>query len=241
MIETETSIRDELLPLDRLLPDARNPKRHDPESIKTLASQIQAVGFTNPCLVDEKTRILCAGHRRRLALHWLRENNFSEPAGVNPGWLVPCRVGTWSDLQALQVLVGDNEDPARIHFDQTALTALISDLAAIGPEAVIGAGYDEARLQELIDGLGEGVGTPSYGTGAGVDPQAEWEGMPEFVQEDKTAFRTLYVHFGDQEAVEEFMDLIGQSFSPDAKYIWHPKQEREDFMAFRYAGAGSES
>ena len=222
-------IQSQHVPLDRLLPDSRNPKQHDPENIKRLVSRIQAVGFTSPVLVDEKTGILCAGHRRRLALHWLRENSFPEPDGIEPGWLVPARVGSWTELQALQVLVGDNEDPAEISFDQTNLTALLAELDQHG--GLEGAGYDAARLDELIGELGGEY----RGTGSGVDPNAEWDGMPEFDQPDATAYQTIKVHFCDDVAVAEFAALIGQDLTSQSKWIWHPEQKPLDLISQSWA------
>ena len=61
-------IRNEVIPLERLLPDERNPRRHSEYTVKRLVSRIQAVGFTSPVLVDEATGIMVGGHRRRLAL-----------------------------------------------------------------------------------------------------------------------------------------------------------------------------
>jgi hypothetical protein len=159
------AIRSETIPLDRLLPDERNPKGHSAENIKRLVSRIQAVGFTAPVLVDAETGILCAGHRRRLALYWLKENHFPEPDGIEPGWGVPARVGTWSELQALQVLLGDNEDPAEIEFDAARLTALLTELNAEG--ALEGSGYSEERLDALIAELAAGPELPGTGNGTG--------------------------------------------------------------------------
>lgn len=82
--------------------------------------------------------------------------------------------------------------------------------------------------------LGEGLAGLLAG-GNGVDPQAEWQGMPEFTQEDETAHRTVRVHFEDEAAVQEFQRLIGQEFSPKALYIWHPRLRKDDAMARRYA------
>jgi hypothetical protein len=96
------AIRSEHIALDDLLPDERNPRRHSPENIARLVSRIKAVGFTSPLLIDAKTGIIAAGHRRRLALHWLREHANAEPEGIEPGWRVPCRIGEWSELQTLE-------------------------------------------------------------------------------------------------------------------------------------------
>ena len=50
----------------------------------------------------------------------------------------------------------------------------------------------------------------------------EWQGMPEFEQEDRRAFRSIIVHFENQNAVEEFARLINQTITNKTKSIWHP-------------------
>ena len=55
------------------------------------------------------------------------------------------------------------------------------------------------------------------------DPNAEWEGMPEFENEDKTAFRTIHVHFATQVHVDEFSKVMGQAITEKTRFIWHPE------------------
>ena len=59
------------------------------------------------------------------------------------------------------------------------------------------------------------------------DPNAEWAGMPEYENEDKTAYRTIYAHFRNQEDVDAFAKLIGQELKEKTKYIWIPEIEKE--------------
>ena len=41
-----------------------------------------------------------------------------------------------------------------------------------------------------------------------IEYEKEWENMPEFNQKDKTPYRTLYIHFQNEEAIKEFSNLI---------------------------------
>jgi hypothetical protein len=174
-------IRNEIIPLAQLLPDERNPRSHNPENIKRLASRILAVGFTAPVLVVEETGILAAGHRRRLALEYIRnELHRPEPDGIESGWGVPARIGSWSEIQALQVLTGDNGDVTELEYDTEALTALLAELEKAGE--LEGSGYDEARLDALIDELA-GTDPLDDGTGGGssssADPEAARKTLAE--------------------------------------------------------------
>jgi len=55
--------------------------------------------------------------------------------------------------------------------------------------------------------------------------EEEWQGMPEFVQEDQTPYSSIMVHFESKEDMEEFSKLIEQKVSKTTKSIWYPKAE----------------
>jgi len=66
------------------------------------------------------------------------------------------------------------------------------------------------------------------------DPNAEWVGMPEFEQEDKSSYKRLIVHFASADDVREFAEMIEQPIGKKTKYIWHPRQVRADLKALSY-------
>lgn len=70
--------------------------------------------------------------------------------------------------------------------------------------------------------------------GEEFDPAAEWKGMPEFVQDDQMPYRTIYVHFQDESAVQDFAQLIGQSLTEKSKFIWHPAQKAQSRLDMQY-------
>jgi hypothetical protein len=73
-------------------------------------------------------------------------------------------------------------------------------------------------------------GTPE----AANDPNAEWEGMPEYNQNDVFgAIQTIKVHFASREDADKFAHLIGQAITEKTISIWHPKQERENLQLYR--------
>lgn len=61
-----------------------------------------------------------------------------------------------------------------------------------------------------------------------------WKGMPEFEQEDKKTYKTVYVHFRNKEDYEEFAKLIGQKLTMKTKSIWHPALDREANSLLRW-------
>lgn len=67
-----------------------------------------------------------------------------------------------------------------------------------------------------------------------TDIFTEWQGMPEFVQEDLTPYRVINVRFRNQEDVEAFAKLMGQDISPKQKTLWYPKAEFRRAAHLRY-------
>lgn len=64
--------------------------------------------------------------------------------------------------------------------------------------------------------------------------QEEWNGMPEFHQDDLMPYRTINVRFRNQEDVERFAKLMEQMITPKQKTIWFPYAEPRRASAFQY-------
>jgi hypothetical protein len=54
----------------------------------------------------------------------------------------------------------------------------------------------------------------------------EWEGMPEYDQDDLTSFRKVIVHFRNREDVDRFAELIGQKITPNQLSLWFPELKK---------------
>lgn len=62
---------------------------------------------------------------------------------------------------------------------------------------------------------------------ANNDPEKEWEGMPEFDQDDVSgAILTIKVHFETIDDIAKFSGLINQNVTQKTKFIWFPKKEK---------------
>jgi len=59
-----------------------------------------------------------------------------------------------------------------------------------------------------------------------IDYDAEWEGMPEFKQDDLSAVKQIIVSFATLNDYEDFQKVIGQQLTEKTKSIWHPKVDR---------------
>ena len=86
----------EKLPTEKLIPYARNAKKHDAAQVSKLAGSIREFGFNNPVLIDKDNGII-AGHGRVMAAQQL---------GLAD---VPCiRLGHLTDNQRKAYILADN-------------------------------------------------------------------------------------------------------------------------------------
>ena len=65
--------------------------------------------------------------------------------------------------------------------------------------------------------------------------EAEWEGMPEFAQEDLTSWKAITVHFANEADMKAFAELTGQNITKYTRSIWYPKAEIWHMVDKRYA------
>lgn len=64
--------------------------------------------------------------------------------------------------------------------------------------------------------------------------EEHWQGMPEFVQDDLSPFRTIMLHFKDREDMELFEKLVDQKIYRETKSIWYPKVKIERYINKQY-------
>jgi len=67
-----------------------------------------------------------------------------------------------------------------------------------------------------------------------TDWEAEWHGMPEYVQEDLRPYHAINVRFRNQEDFMRFKELMGQAISPKQKACWYPKMDHRITSDKRY-------
>jgi len=86
----------ETIKTDKLVPYARNAKKHDEIQVAKIAESIKEYGFTNPVLIDKDNGII-AGHGRVMA---------AQKLGLTE---VPCiRLGHLTDAQKRAYILADN-------------------------------------------------------------------------------------------------------------------------------------
>ena len=198
-------------PLANLTPYTRNTRLHSDEQIGQIVASIRQWGWTNPILVDEDGSII-AGHARVMAAERLAIADV--PVMVARGW---------TDAQKNAYTIADNKLTENGRWDVSLLRLEVADLSGLGFDMSL-LGFSAAELKAFT-WPGQEV----------IDPQAEWDGMPEFEQDAQKPFREIMVRFRDQEAVDAFSRLIEQTITSQTRSLWCPKLEHEPFMHKRYA------
>ena len=191
-----------IIPVNAIKPDDNNPRTHLPSQIEQIQNSIKEFGFTNPLLVDESMNLI-AGHGRLLAAKASEMSNV--PVIIVRGL---------NAKQKRMLLIADNQLALNAQWD---IQILLAELGKFSVEDVAIVGFDDAQIAAMmaqIQQIGE------------VNAADAWGGMPEFNQGDVSAFRSLLIHFKDQEAVDAFTKLIGQEITDKTKFVWYPEAER---------------
>ena len=151
----------EHLPIDGLIPYARNSRTHSPEQVTQIAASIREFGFTNPILIDADGGII-AGHGRVLAARQL---------GMAT---LPClRLGHLSEAQKRAYIIADNKLALNAGWDETLLALELADLKAMDYDLGL-TGFDLGEIDELIAGLDA---TPEGQTAADAVPEVRAEAI----------------------------------------------------------------
>jgi hypothetical protein len=59
-----------------------------------------------------------------------------------------------------------------------------------------------------------------------INHDKEWEGMPEFKQDDKMPLRQIIISFDSQDDIKNFSELLNQNITDKTKSLWYPKKEK---------------
>jgi len=102
-------------------------------------------------------------------------------------------------------------------WDWNALSAYepeILELARMDASLLKRFETDASNLRAMLEAANE------------IDPRREWEGMPEFSEDDKLG-KGVLVRFVNDSDKQEFFSVIGQVFTDKTKSIWFPKRPDE--------------
>lgn len=203
-------------PIDGLIPYINNSRTHSDEQIAQIAASIKEFGWTNPILVDGDNGII-AGHGRLLAA---RKLGLTEVPVIE--------LAHMTDHQKRAYIITDNKLALNAGWDYELLKLELGELQSDGYD--LGTlGFSNIELNALT---GMQL-VPPVDIGE-TDREGEWDGMPEFDQEDATSFKQIIIHFANEDDMADFAQLIGQKITMKTKSLWHPAQVRMDTDSRRY-------
>jgi DNA modification methylase len=133
------------LPLERLIPYARNPRKNA-AAVATVGASLKEFGWRQPIVVDEEMVIL-AGHTRLEAARQL--GLASAPVHIARG-LTPA--------QARAYRLMDNRASENAEWDEALLGLELGDLQGDGFDLAL-TGFDDAELNRLLAALGDEDGS----------------------------------------------------------------------------------
>ena len=92
------------------------------------------------------------------------------------------------------------------------------------------------EIDELL-----GWGFENYELGVGKSPDIDiddmWEGMPEYENDNQTPYKTIHLHFRNEDDIKEFAEIVKQKLTKDTRSMWYPKLEKEIFKDKEYKDA----
>ena len=64
--------------------------------------------------------------------------------------------------------------------------------------------------------------------------EEHWQGMPEYIQENRKPWKTIPIHFENEDNLKLFAKLIDRTLTRKTKCLWYPPQEIRHMMDKRY-------
>ena len=197
--------------VDALIPYAANSRTHSDEQVAQIAASIKEFGWTNPILIDGDN-VIIAGHGRLLAARKLKMDH------------VPViRLDHLTKAQQRALVIADNKLALNADWDMELLKAELEALTDEDYDLLL-TGFDLGEINGIFLEREDGE----------TDADAEWQGMPEFEDQDP-CFRKVIVSFDTPDDVQEFFSIIGQSYTDKTKSVWFPEKEKRDLESMRWA------
>ena len=204
---------------DGIQPDRKNANKGTERGRYMVEASLRETGAGRSILLDKDGRII-AGNK-----------TFEAASDIG----LPVRVVETDGTELVAVKrtdldLDDDTGTARklAYYDnRTSAVGLAWDVEQI--LADVNAGLDLSGLwfEQELDGL---LGTLTEGDN--FDPAQEWQGMPEFKNEDVMT-RQLRIYFATQKDVDAFAKLIGQKITDKTTFVWYPEQERVDMKNYK--------
>ena len=202
--------------LSDLIPDHANANKGTERGRYALEASLRQYGAGRSILLDKNGRIIAGNKTAEVAAD----------VGLDDVLIVQTDGKQIVAVQRTDLDI-DSAEGRGLAYADNRVGELSLDWDAEQVLADINAGVDLSGLffDFEIDKLLGKEGEP-------FDPSAEWQGMPEFEQENE-AFWSIHVHFRCQDDIDTFSELIGQPIGEKTRSIWFPFKEKRDLTQYR--------
>lgn len=215
----EQNVKRESVRVDELTPHPGNYRSHPQDQIDHIKQSLKEHGLYRSIVVADDNTIL-AGHGVAEAvrqLGWEYVDVSRVPVDPNSS-------------QAMKLLAGDNELARIAEVDDRALTELLREVNRTAEDGLLGTGFDEMMLSNLV------MITRTEDEIQDIDEAAEWVGMPEYSVEEKPY--QLMISFRNEEDRERFVQgtdvsLFKKREGARVWSAWWPPKERNALDSVR--------
>jgi len=199
----------EKVDISELKKHPRNYREHPNDQLNHIIDSISKNGLYKNIVIAKDGTIL-AGHGVVEAL---------KKMGVSSVPVIRLNVLP-DDTEAIKVLIGDNEISRLGEINDIELTALLKELKDKDVANLMGTGYDEMMLANLV------MVSRHQNEIKDFNEAAEWVGVGGFIKSSKNFF--IVVNFREESDKVAFFELLKQDYSPKLKSIWFPDKQNED-------------
>ncbi|MDR1630080.1 MAG: site-specific DNA-methyltransferase [Oscillospiraceae bacterium] len=184
---------DEVISIEKAIPNPQNPNQHDTDQIARLAQIIEATGWRAPITISKRSGFIVKGHGRRLA-------------AINRGWkYVPVDYQEYaSEAEEWADLIADNRLAELSTIDTGLLMEMIGDFDT-GEAPVELTGYSEDDLAEIIAAMDGADDTEDDQMDALPEPEEDTMSKPGDIWQ-LGQHRLLCGSATDKAAIERLMD-----------------------------------
>lgn len=212
----------ESVSLAALVPHPRNYREHPDDEIEHLQTSLKEHGLYRNVVIARDGTIL-AGHGVVKAAR-----------GLGMTEILAVRLPIDPDsAEALKVLIGDNEIEHLAEQDDRLLSELLKEIGETDLAALMGTGYDQAMLANLV------MVTRPASEIRDFDAAAHWVGMPEH-GDAQTVFQ-INISFASEADRDRFMAQNEMDYTMSRRgavwSLWWPEERREDLASLRYEAA----
>ncbi len=199
-------------------PASRNTNKHTARGLGALENSIRRDGWIGAMTTAADGEIIAGSARLEKVVDVMgteAEPIVIESDGSRPIVVVRTDIAKADDPRAQRLAVADNR------VQEIDLSWNVEILAGLDAETIEGlwSSYELSQLGE------------QWANQVGDKPEDEWQGMPEFHQENAFgAIAAVKVHFATLEDIEAFAQLVQQTVTDKTRFLWYPKQEKMNLL-----------